>query len=121
MNHDNVKIKDEKEFSNILSVFCSGAAVKIIFMAECGTTKKEIKRETEYNESELKKYKNAELVFSDKLDKFTLLFTDKEVMLFLFKKDGKVEWNECMYSKNIQTLNFSKEIFEFYEGKAIEI
>gem|GEM_PF-4247429 len=71
--------------------------------------------------SELKKYKNAELVFSDKLDKFTLLFTDKEVMLFLFKKDGKIEWNECLYSKNIQTLNFSKEIFEFYEGKAIEI
>ncbi|OQX18978.1 MAG: hypothetical protein BWK75_06110 [Candidatus Altiarchaeales archaeon A3] len=67
--------------------------------------------------SELKKYKNAELIFNDKLDKFTLLFTDKEVMLFLFKEDGKIEWNECLYSESKDAINFSKEIFEFYKEK----
>ena len=44
-----------------------------------------------------------------------MLFTDKEVALFLFKRDGSVEWNECLHSENPDAVNVAKEIFGFYE------
>jgi len=69
----------------------------------------------------MNKNKNAKLMLSNNLDKFTLLLTDKEIALFLFKRNGDVEWYEFLHCKDEGCVHFGDEIFKFYEREAIEI
>ncbi len=69
----------------------------------------------------MNKNKNAKLMISGNLDKFTLLLTDKEIALFLFKRNGDVEWYEFLHCKDEGCVHFGDEIFKFYEREAIEI
>jgi len=69
----------------------------------------------------MKKNKNAKLMLSNNLDKFTLLFTDKEIALFLFKRNGDVEWYEFLHCEDEDCVHFGNEIFKFYEREAMEI
>jgi len=79
-----------------------------------------LSRKTEIKKM-MKNYKNAKTYLSDDFDKFTMLFTDKEVFLFLFQKNGNVEWNEFLHSKNEESVILAREIFEFYKEKSSEI
>ncbi len=81
-----------------------------------------LSRETKTEiEKMMKNYKNARIYLSEDFDKFTMLFTDKEVFLFLFKKNGNIEWDEFLHSKNEESVILAREIFEFYKEKATEI
>lgn len=73
------------------------------------------------NEALLMNYGRARIMQANNFDKFSMLFTDNKVALFLFKKDGSVEWNECLYSENRKAVTIAKEIFEFYEGNSFDI
>ncbi|CEG11703.1 hypothetical protein MSIBF_A1650004 [groundwater metagenome] len=69
----------------------------------------------------MKKNKNSKLMLSKNVDKFTMLLTDKEIALFLFKRNGNVEWYEYLHCKDECCVHFGNEIFKFYEKEAIEI
>lgn len=85
---------------------------KNLYVSLSEENKKEIKRMKDY-------YKDGRLYLSEDVDKFTILFTDEDVFLFLFKNDGNIEWNECLHSKNKDAVIFARKIFEFYREKSI--
>lgn len=72
-------------------------------------------------EKKIKDYENMQIFLSEDLDKFTLLFTDRVVFLFLFKKNENIEWNECLYSKNKEAVILAGKIFKFYREKSSKI
>jgi len=92
--------------------------VEIIIKKELWST---IRKKEPKIEQEIKNYKNLKIYTSEDLDKFTMLFTDKNVFLFLFKKNGDIEWNECLYSENEESVFLARKIFEFYKEKSSEI
>ncbi len=87
------------------------------------TVKKSIENNKETFEmiNAMNKNKNAKLMLSKKVDRFTLLLTDKEIALFLFKRNGNVEWHEFLHCKDECCVRFGEEIFKFYEKEAVEI
>ncbi len=81
-----------------------------------------LSRETKTEiEKVMKNYKNMRIYLSEDFDKFTMLFTDKEVFLFLFQKNGNIEWDEFLHSKNEDAVILARKIFEFYKEKSSEI
>lgn len=51
---------------------------------------------------------------------FSLLVTDKGAILFL-GKEGKIDYSECLFDENEIFIEWSKELFEWYWKKGINI
>ncbi|NCN65069.1 MAG: DUF1724 domain-containing protein [Candidatus Altiarchaeum hamiconexum] len=110
----------ENYIGNVGEAVKKGIDVRVIISE---TVKKSIENSKEIFEmiNAMKKNKNAKLMISRNLDKFTLLLTDNEMALFLFKKNGDVEWHEFLHCKDEGCVHFGKEIFKFYEKDAMKI